>query len=109
MPSKSSAILLRATTWLMPPLGLALLWRGTQTLGRKFFGTLGILLYCIPYCALIIWLLVRFAGLQVEWRGGFPPVLTYSKTLPNYDALEKSRAHQIKSPAPSHPVVTSFV
>ncbi|MDB6110113.1 MAG: WD40-like repeat-like protein [Pedosphaera sp.] len=107
MPSKSPAILLRVSTWLLPPLGLLLLWRGTQSLGRKLFGTLGILLYCIPYSALIIWLLVRFAGLQIEWRGGFPPVLTYSKTLPNYDAVEKSRADQTKSPPPSHSAVTN--
>src|SRR5579859_7997901 len=39
---------------------------------RKLFGSLGILLYCLPYTALIIWLLMVTTGLQVEWRGGFP-------------------------------------
>src|SRR4051812_3658617 len=111
MPPKSSAILLRVSTWLLPPLGLLLLWRGTRTIARKLFGTLGILLYCIPYSALVIWLLIRFTGLQVEWRGGFPPVLTYSKTVPNYDAVEKNRAQQTQSPAPlpaTRPVATPY-
>ncbi len=95
MPSKtSSAIWLRAGTLLLPPVGMFLLWKGTRGLGRKIFGTFGILLYCLPYFALIVWLLIKFTGLQVEWRGGFPPVLTYSKTLPNYDAVERSRAKQ---------------
>lgn len=95
MPSKaSSGIWLRAGTLLLPPVGLFLLWKGTRGLGRKLFGTLGILLYCLPYSALVVWGLINFTRLQVEWRGGFPPVLTYSKTLPNYDAVEKSRAKQ---------------
>ncbi len=95
MPSKSSSsILLRVCTLLLPPLGLILLWKGARGWWRKIFGTFGILLYCLPYSALIVWLLIKFTGLQVEWRGGFPPVLTYSKTMPNYDAVEKNRAEQ---------------
>jgi hypothetical protein len=107
MPSKPSPALLRLSTWLPPPLGLILLWRGSRSLGRKLFGSLGILLYCLPYSAFIIWLLIRFTGLQVEWRGGFPPVLTYSKTLPNYDAVERHRAQQTKSPVPEPPANTN--
>ena len=96
-----SAVLLRMWTLLLPPVGLALLWRSTARLRRKLFGTIGILLYCLPYCALIIWVLMRTTGLQVEWRGGFPPVLTYSKTLPDYDAVDKSRAAQHGLPVPA--------
>jgi outer membrane protein assembly factor BamB len=100
------ALRLRLATLLFPPAGLTLLWLGPYRLGKKFFGTLGILLYCLPYSALIIWLLLRFTTLQVEWRGGFPPVLTYSKTLPDYEAVEKHRTRQtrltpsIATPAP---------
>ncbi|HZQ46332.1 MAG TPA: PQQ-binding-like beta-propeller repeat protein [Verrucomicrobiae bacterium] len=81
---------------LLPPLGLILLWKDSQRPGRKIFGSFVILLYCLPYSALIVWLLIKFTGLQVEWRGGFPPVLTYSKTVPNYDAVEKNRAEQTR-------------
>jgi outer membrane protein assembly factor BamB len=90
----SSAILLRLAALLLPPVGLLLLWRGAHRLGRKIFGTIGILLYCIPYTILIVWMLVRFTGLEVEWRGGYLPAFTYHKTVPNYEAVEKSRAAQ---------------
>ena len=89
-----TALRLRLWTLLFPPAGLVLLWRGSAGVFRKLFGTLGILLYCLLYSALIIWLLMITTGLQVEWRGGFPPVLTYSKTLPNFDAVDQSRAAQ---------------
>src|SRR5882672_5820010 len=85
----------RLTTLLFPPLGLVLLWRQKEaSLFRKLFGTLGIVLFCIPYAALVIWLLLQFTPLEMEWRGGFPPVLTFHKTHPNYDAVEANRARQ---------------
>jgi len=108
MPSKSSAILLRVWTLLLPPVGLILQWRGPRSIARKIFGTLFILLYCMPYSVLVIWLLIRFTGLQVEWRGGFPPVLTYSKTVPNYDAVERNRAQQTALPASTQANATQF-
>ncbi|MDB6123786.1 MAG: WD40-like repeat-like protein [Pedosphaera sp.] len=85
---------LRLTTLLLPPAGLVMLWLDSSHLAKKFLGTLGILLYSIPYSLLILWLLLQFTNLQLEWRGGFPPVPTYSKTLPNYDAVERHRAAQ---------------
>ena len=85
----------RLTTLLFPPLGLVLLWRQKEVgLFRKLFGTVGITLFCIPYAALVIWLLLQFTPLEMEWRGGFPPVLTFHKTHPNYDAVEANRARQ---------------
>src|SRR5262249_32806161 len=54
----------------------------------------------ILYAALIVFLLIRFTSLKVKWRGGYVPVLTYHKTTPNYDALEKHRAQRIPSAAP---------
>lgn len=94
-----SAIWLRVCTLLLPPLGLVLTWTRPNKVGRKILGTFVVLLYCIPYSALIVWLLIKFTSLQVEWRGGFPPVLTYSKTLPDYAAVEKSRAEQVAQSA----------
>ena len=76
MPGKFlTAIRLRLWTLLFPPMP-ALFCFGVAPAGvfRKLFGTLGILLYCLLYSALIIWLLMITTGLGVEWRGGFPPV-----------------------------------
>jgi outer membrane protein assembly factor BamB len=92
---------IRIATLLFPPLGLILLWRSEQaTTGRKIFGTIGIGLYSVLYTGAIVALLVRFTGLELEWRGGFPPVFTWHKTHPNYDAVEASRRTQPKTPAP---------
>ena len=89
----------RIFTLLFPPLGLVLLWRfkGIGLL-RKLFGTLGILLYTILYGAGIAALLMHFTGLEVEWQGGFPPVLTWHKTHPNYEAVEANRKAQAAKP-----------
>src|SRR5687767_6642667 len=99
---------IRLATYTFPPAGLLLLWRDREIrLGRKVFGTVGILLYSIVYAAGIVALFMRFGGLQMEWQGGFPPVLTFQKTVPNYDALEAHRAKQTAT-KPAKPAPTSF-
>lgn len=95
-----SSIALRLATILFPPLGLVLLWRSSRDLGRKLLGTLGILLLCLPYLALVIFLLIRFGGLQIEWRGGYIPALTWRPTAPDFDKLEQSRAQQARPTTP---------
>lgn len=99
---KTNLNTVRIATWLAPPLGLFLLWRSsTVSLGRKLFGTLGILLYCLPYTALIIFLLVRTTGLQSEWRGGYVPAFTYRVTAPDFARLEAHRRQQPSSTSKS--------
>jgi len=75
-------------------------------------GTVGIALFSVLYAAAIVWLLIQFAGLQVEWRGGYVPALTFHKTLPDYVALENHRRSQQSSPSavprPSEAYWTSF-
>jgi outer membrane protein assembly factor BamB len=89
----------RLATLVFPPFGLTLLWLSRQIkAGRKLFGTLWTLLYSLIYAGLIIALLMFFTGLEIEWRGGYPPTFTYHKTKPNYDAVEKNRAAQAASP-----------
>ncbi|MBA4147104.1 MAG: PQQ-like beta-propeller repeat protein [Verrucomicrobia bacterium] len=83
----------RFASYLFPPLGLLYLWNSPELrLRKKIFGTLGVLLYSIIYLAAVIFLLTLFTPLGIEWRGGFPPVLTFTKTLPNFDAVEAHRA-----------------
>ena len=85
---------IRLATLLLPPWGLFLLWQdGEIKLGRKILGTFTSLLYSILYAAGTVWLLLQFTPLEVEWRGGFPPVLTFAKTKPDYRAVE---AHRVK-------------
>ena len=79
---------------LIPFAGLWMLWRSPRTLGRKLLGTVGLCLYGIFYAAVIVLLLIRFGGAQVEWRGGYIPTLTWNKTATDFIALEQSRAAQ---------------
>ena len=93
-----SKLKLRLAIWLLPPLGLILLWRFRGFgLFRKIFGTLGILLYCLPYTVLILWPVVKSGVLKVEMRGGYIPSLTRAKTLPDFDALEADRQSKAKA------------
>jgi outer membrane protein assembly factor BamB len=87
-----SALRLRLATLLFPPYGLVLLWRTPRRLWRKLLGTFGILLVAVLYCALIAFLLVRAGALKIEWRGGYAPALTWRKSQPDYDALDRHRA-----------------
>lgn len=89
-----SPLRLRLATLLFPPYGLVLLWRTPRRLLGKLIGTLGILLFTVLYCALIAFLLVRVGALKIEWRGGYAPALTWRKSLPDYDALERNRAQR---------------
>lgn len=86
---------IRLTTLIAPPLGLVLLWRSRQIPQKqKLLGTFGILLFSVLYAAGILAILVQFFRLELEWRGGFPPVPTWNKTLPNYAAVESDRARK---------------
>lgn len=104
MPSPSLNRI-RLATLLLPPLGLVLLWRRPDLgTGRKLLGTAGIAFYALLYAALVVLALMQFAGLEMEWRGGFPPVLTFRKTKPDYAAVEAHRArqtNQVTAPAPA--------
>jgi outer membrane protein assembly factor BamB len=98
----------RLVTLLCPPLGLLLLWRARAIgLGRKILGTIFVPLYSLLYVAAVIALLMRFTGLEIEWRGGFPPVLTWHKTHPNYAAVETSRRALPQTPPPAAPLIAA--
>ncbi len=92
---------MRFGTLLFPPAGLVLLWRSSEfSVGRKIFGTIGIVLFSLVWGAAVVLLMMRFCGLQVEFRGGMIPRLTFSNTVPDYAALEASRARQRASGSP---------
>ena len=87
----------RLATFLCPPLGIVLLWRGQQTFVRKLFGTLFILLYCLPYTAAVLAALAGLGAIEFEWKGGTGPRIVHRRTVPNFDQLDASRAQQNQS------------
>ncbi|MDB6053687.1 MAG: WD40-like repeat-like protein [Verrucomicrobiales bacterium] len=92
---------IRGISLLFPPVGLVLIlffsgWKWSRRLGATLF----LVLYSLIYSSLIVLLLLYTTSLEVEWRGGFPPVLTWHKTNPDYAALDRHR----KSVSSSRPV-----
>lgn len=78
------------------PLGLFLLRRGRRTRGKKIASILGTVLFGLVCSAIAILLLIRYGGLEMEWRGGYVPVLTWKKTKTDFDALARNREQQAK-------------
>src|SRR5271170_1444364 len=78
------------------PLGLFLLRRGARTRMKKILSIFGTLLLGLVCSAILILFLLHYGVLEMEWRGGYVPVLTLNKTKPDFDALAKSRAQQSK-------------
>jgi outer membrane protein assembly factor BamB len=99
---------LRLATLLFPLAGLVLLWRSPVcSVGRKIFGTVGIILFIPVWAAGVVLLLHAVAGLEVEFRGGMVPRLTFSKTQPDFAALEANRAKQRTINAAASPSLTN--
>src|SRR5581483_12061884 len=91
-----------AVAMLLLPLGLLLLRRGPRTRIKKIANILCSLLLGLVWSAIVILLLIRYAGLAMEWRGGYVPVLTWNKTKADFDALARNRSQQVKlAPSPA--------
>ena len=82
--------------FVLQELGLFLLRRGARTRMKKILSIFGTLLLGLVCSAILILFLLRYGVLEMEWRGGYVPVLTLNKTKPDFDALAKSRAQQGK-------------
>lgn len=83
-----------------PPLGLLLLRTNPNLTRRhKMFAAVALSLYLIPYSLGVVYLLVTFEWVQIEWRGGLGPSLVRQKTAPNFLELETDRASQDARPS----------
>jgi outer membrane protein assembly factor BamB len=102
VPNFQSLKAIRIATILFPPLALVLLWRSKEIrLRRKIFGTIYLPIFSTLYVAAILAFLYFKLDIDIlEWRGGYIPAITLSKTVPNYARLEASRANQ-PNPIPS--------
>jgi outer membrane protein assembly factor BamB len=94
----SSLNAIRIATFLLPPLGLILLWRNSQM--RRFTKLLGtgyILAWSLLYVVALVIVLAHGFGVDlIEWRKGYLPVLVVSKRLlneNNYAAAPRSAYH----------------
>lgn len=85
---------------LFPPLWLPGIWTSGRRSWAKILLSLGAALLLLVESALLVFLLVQFGGLRIEWRGGYLPALTWKKTAPNYDLLEQERAKLSIRPGP---------
>ncbi len=84
----------RLSTFLFPPLGLILLWRGPQSIARKVLGSIFILLYGLLYTAAVLALLGSLNLIEIEWKGGTAPRVVHRRTQPDFNRLDASRAQQ---------------
>src|ERR1700761_6601624 len=75
-----------------------LLWlrRGKRTFFKKLLSGFAVLLLLLDCSAWVILFLLRFGGLEMEWRGGYVPVVTWHKTKADIAALERSRQQESK-------------
>ncbi len=93
--------LIRIVSYLLPPIGLILLWiTPVLTWKRKVIGTVHITVYTLGIgvgLAVIGALMWAWDVRYMEWRGSYWPSFTLSKTTPDYDRLEQSRANQAKT------------
>src|SRR5436190_13370571 len=87
---------IRIISYLIPPLGLILLWlTPLVSRGRKILGTIHIIVYGLGVgfgVAVMGALLWTWHVPYMEWRGSYFPSLTLSKTSPDYSQLEANRA-----------------
>jgi outer membrane protein assembly factor BamB len=83
------------------PGALFLLRRGRPNSFKRILSGVASVLFVGVCASFVILLLIRFGGLEMEWRGGYVPSLTWKKTRPDFFALDRSRAQQAKPPAPT--------
>src|ERR1051325_4620227 len=87
-------VILLVATFAVLPLSLVLLRRGARTRLKKFLFVSCIGLLTLTGSALLILWGLRLGVFELEWRGGYVPVLTARKTKADFDALDRSRAAQ---------------
>ena len=83
------------------PVFFLLLRKGKRTRTKRFFGAVAGLLYVLNCAAIVMFLMIQYGSLELEWRGGYVPMPTWTKTKTDMDAVIRSRAEQAKLPPPA--------
>ena len=89
------------------PLAIWLLGRGHPARKKRVFQWIAGFFLLIDLSAFAILLLLHIDVLEMEWRGGYVPIVTMSKTKPNFDALERSRLDQRQLAHPTQSVANT--
>jgi outer membrane protein assembly factor BamB len=79
------------------PLIIFLLRRGKRTWFKRSLGCTAIFFLMVVYTAFVLLFLIHIDVLEMEWRGGYVPIVTRHKTKADFAALERSRAEQAKT------------
>lgn len=72
-----------------------ILRQGIRTWYKTTLRLFVLVLYLVDIAGLVILLLMKVSDLELEWRGGYVPVVTWNKTKPDFEALDKSRVHHV--------------
>lgn len=96
---KLLCILLPSLFVALPALFL-LLRRGKRSWLKAAFRAVGAFLFILDCAAIVLFLMVQYGSLELEWRGGYVPMPTWKKTKTDIDAVMRSRAEQSKLPPP---------
>ncbi|HEX3801174.1 MAG TPA: PQQ-binding-like beta-propeller repeat protein [Verrucomicrobiae bacterium] len=83
--------------------------RGQRNRIKKFFGGCAWFFLGAVVFAWVILFLIRFGGLEIEWRGGYVPVVTWNKTKTDFAAVESNRLAQEKLAQPPAAVETNRI
>jgi len=81
------------------PVIILLSRRGRRAWFKRSLGCGSSLLWILVCAVLVIELLVHLGALEWEWRGGYVPIPTWSKTKPDFELLERSRKQQAQQGA----------
>jgi outer membrane protein assembly factor BamB len=88
-----------ASLFVLTPLLFLLLGKGRRSRKKLVFRVLSVLLFALDCTAIVMFLMIQYGSLELEWRGGYVPMPTWKKTKTDIDALMRSRAEQSKLPS----------
>jgi outer membrane protein assembly factor BamB len=69
--------------------------QGIRTWYKTTIRLIILLLFLVDIAGLVIVVLMKVSDLELEWRGGYVPVVTWHKTRPDFDALDQRNVHHI--------------
>ena len=97
---KRLLVVILTSLFVLLPVFLLVLRKGKRTRAKLFFSAASVLLFLLNGTAIVMFLMIQYGSLELEWRGGYVPMPTWKKTKTDMDAVIRSRAEQAKLPPP---------
>src|ERR1700722_4858307 len=98
---KRLLVVILTALFVLLPVFFLLLRKGKRTRTKLFFSIASVLLFLLNCTAIVMFLMIQYGSLELEWRGGYVPMPTWKKTKTDMDAVIRSRAEQAKLPTPA--------